>query len=151
MRCENYILVYSGKNKHKGATSGVGLFLHEKYKNNIENIEYHNDKLLTWDLKKDHSTSYRYTPDIGKPDAQVNDFYEQLRPIKKLPDNDCTILMDDFNARVGDGVVDGVKQRHNENISNTREDILVDFCAQNELHINNTFFQHKSSTQIYVL
>lgn len=44
---------------------------------------------------------------------------------------------------MGDGVVDGVKQRHNENISNTRGDILVDFCAQNELRINHTFFQHK--------
>lgn len=65
-RYENYILIYSGKNKHKGATSRVGLFLHGKYKNNIENIEYHNDKLLTWDLKKDCSTSYRYTPQISK-------------------------------------------------------------------------------------
>lgn len=72
------------------------------------------------------------------------------RPIKKLPDNDCTIIMGEFNARVGDGVVDGV-QKHNENISNTRGNILVDFCAQNELRINNTFFQHKSPAQIYVL
>lgn len=36
-----------------------------------------------------------------------------------------------------------MKQKYNENISNTRGDILVDFYAQNELRINNTFFQHK--------
>jgi len=36
---DDYILAYSGKQKEEKAHAGVGLLIHKKYMNNIDNIE----------------------------------------------------------------------------------------------------------------
>jgi hypothetical protein len=40
-----------------------------------------------------------------------------------------------------------VKQRFNEDILNENGEIMLSFCANNELPINNTFFDHKAQQQ----
>lgn len=46
-----YILVYSGKDKNERATSGMGLLIHERYVNNIQDTKYINDRILHAVLK----------------------------------------------------------------------------------------------------
>ncbi|KAH1023768.1 hypothetical protein HUJ05_003370 [Dendroctonus ponderosae] len=67
-----------------------------------------------------------YVPDMSKPEEISTDFYE-------------TVL----NARVGNGVIDGIKHKYNENVTNRNGKMLTEFCAQNELRMNNTYFSHK--------
>ncbi|XP_065172608.1 uncharacterized protein [Atheta coriaria] len=56
--------------------------------------------------------------------------------------------MGDMNARIGNTAIKGIKQRFNESDLNDRGEMLIEFCAQNELRINNTFYQHKLQHKI---
>lgn len=56
--------------------------------------------------------------------------------------------MGDLNARVGNGAIAGIKQRFNEENINENGEALINFCAMNELRINNTFFDHKPQHKI---
>lgn len=43
---EDYIFIYSGVNHEKRAHSGVGMLIHKKYKQSIEQEQYISDRLL---------------------------------------------------------------------------------------------------------
>ena len=43
------------------------------------------------------------------------------------------IMLGDFNARIGNDVLRGVKQRFNEDVLNYNGELLVNVCASNEL------------------
>lgn len=45
-RTGNSILIYSGLNKNERAKAGVGTVIHSKYKDNINNNDYINERLL---------------------------------------------------------------------------------------------------------
>ena len=48
-----------------------------------------------------------------------------------------------------DTIIDRVKQKHNEQYINNNDETLVEFwAAQNEMRINNTYFDHKSQYKI---
>ena len=52
------------------------------------------------------------------------------------------IIMGDLNARIGNEPIPGIKQRFNKDIWNDNGGLLVAFCTQNNLRINNTFYDH---------
>ncbi|XP_057657912.1 craniofacial development protein 2-like [Diorhabda carinulata] len=56
---------------------------------------------------------------------------------------DEIIVLGDLNARIGNDVIPGVKQKYNEAIINENGEALIDFCVRNEVRINNTYFPHK--------
>ncbi|XP_045467858.1 craniofacial development protein 2-like [Harmonia axyridis] len=148
IKYEDYIFIYSGKGKHERATSGVGLMVHGKLEANIENVIYVNDRILQAIFKfQDTSITHIisvYAPDISKPSEEKDAFYEDLqRVLDGIPGKDEIMLLGDFNARVGNGVIRGLKNRFNEENINENGEQLIQTCAQNELRINNTFFPHK--------
>lgn len=51
--------------------------------------------------------------------------------------------MGDMIATVGNDFVEGVKQKFNKETKNDCGVILTELCIQNELRINNMFFQHR--------
>ncbi|XP_056629521.1 craniofacial development protein 2-like [Diorhabda sublineata] len=130
----NYILIYSGKNKNKRATSGVGLLLHESYENQISNIIYVNGRILqaTINLQKlrpKHIISI-YAPDSSKTQTDIDIFYKTLQTVLDgIPNYDEIINLGDFNARIGDELIPDIKNRFNEETINET--------------INNTFCPHK--------
>ena len=146
MMVADYILAYSGKPKDERAKAGVGLLLHKRFQQNIDQIDYINEKLLRVTLKHDNGYIQiisAYAPDISKPKEERRSFYEELQSIVDLiPSHHRIILMGDLNARVGNEIINGVKQRFNEHTSNDNGDLLTDFCAQNNFRINNTYFDH---------
>lgn len=141
-----YILAYNGKPKNERAKCGVGILLHKKFEQHIDDIEYISDRLLKITLKIDNEYIHIYSvyaPDITKSREERRMFYEQLQnEIDKITPNQRLLLMGDFNARIGDDIVHGIKQRFHEQVNNDNGDLLVEFCAQNSLRINNTFFAH---------
>lgn len=146
-RYDNYILAYSGRAKQDRAQSGVGILLHEKYEQCIESIDYINDRIIKVSLKINHRQTHlisTYTPDISKPIEESETFYQDLQnTIDKLNNTDKIIILGDLNARIGREVIPGIKQKYNEEITNENGELLIDFCARNELRINNTYFPHK--------
>ena len=54
------------------------------------------------------------------------------------------VILGDFNARIGNEVVPGVKQKFNENVLNDNGELMINMCAFTELRINNTFYDHKA-------
>ncbi|XP_030767311.1 craniofacial development protein 2-like [Sitophilus oryzae] len=144
-KLNSYISIYSGVPKDQRATSGVGVSINDKYEQNIESIEYVCDRILRVKIMFDQPIHIIlvYAPDINKPEEMSIDFYENLQSaIDKIPRHKKIILLGDLNARIGNEVVDGIKQKYNENITNRNGEILTEFCGQNELRIN-TYFPHK--------
>ncbi|XP_056641539.1 uncharacterized protein LOC130448275 [Diorhabda sublineata] len=61
----------------------------------------------------------------------------------KIPKQDEIMILGDFNGRIGNEVISGIKNRFNEETLNSNEEQLIQFCAYNELRINNTLYPHK--------
>ena len=142
-----FTLIYSGKAKQERAHSGVGILLHGKYTQSIEDIEYINDRLLKISIKMGNITTHlisTYALDISKPTAETENFYQQLQNVvDNINAKHKIIVLGDLNARIGNDVIPGIKQKNNEEIINENGEALIDFCSRNELRINNTYFPHK--------
>lgn len=86
-----------------------------------------------------------YAPTTDKSDEEVNEFYNNIETVlKKLKKHDLTILMGDYNAKVGEG-------RTSESIGpfglgerNKRGDDLENFAMNNNLVVMNTWFKQPS-------
>ncbi|XP_060517725.1 uncharacterized protein LOC132696713 [Cylas formicarius] len=135
-RFDNYTLIYSGKAKHERTSSGFGILLHEKYTQVIEEIDYINDSILKISLNLNQTTMHLvniYAPDISKPTEESERFYEDLQNTEM--NHHEIIIFGDLNAQIGDEILPGVKQKHNEPTFNENGELLIDFCARNELTI----------------
>lgn len=98
-------------------------------------------------LKLDNTTTQlisTYAPDTSKPIQEAESFYHDLQEtLDTISNEDKIILFGDLNARIGNDVIPGIKQKYNEVTCNENGHLLIDFCARNEMRINNTFFPHK--------
>jgi len=149
---DDYILAYSGKQKEERAHAGVGLLIHKKYMNNIDNIEYTSEQIIQVMLKfpqKKWCLFSLYAPNISKSKEQREEFYEDMQKvIDQIPKDALLIMMGDMKARVGNMPVPGVKQCFNKGEINDNRALLTNFCSMNSLRINNTFFNHKRNHKI---
>lgn len=148
----NYLLLYKGANKNERAYAGVGILIHKNLVDNITDIKYISERMLLVELnlgcEKLNLISV-YAPDTGRAKQERDDFYRDLQKvIDTIPVREKLIMLGDWNARVGDSVVPGVKNRFNEPTLNDSGRELVEFCSVNELRINNTFFDHPRQHKI---
>lgn len=83
-------------------------------------------------------------PDIGKPKAGIENFYNTLETIiHDIPVRDKVILLGDFNARVDKEIRAGIKQKHNEEVENGSGEMPIDAHTTNyELTILSTFMKN---------
>lgn len=87
-----------------------------------------------------------YGREDNKPKQERENFYEQLKNvIRTLPQNIPLLILGDFIARIGNGVIPEIKQRFNEQVINDNAELMIDLSFSDYLGINNTFFDHKSS------
>lgn len=142
-----YLIIYSGVERDKREKEGVALMIHKKLTQNIQECKYVSTRIVATKLrsqKQNINIIGIYSPENCKPEEERTSFYETLqKTIDAIPQNETVILLGDFNARVGNTIIPGVKQKFNENITNENGELLIDFCSQNEFRINNTFFKHK--------
>ena len=81
--------------------------------------------------------------DTSKTDSFYNDLQNTL---DKAPNSDMTLIIGDFNARVG--IQQHITSRnvigpHAVDEINYNGERLIDFCSINNLIVSNTFFKHK--------
>lgn len=144
---QDYILIYSGVEKEKRAKEGVGLLIHNKFKSNINNVSYISSRIIAVSINTGNqklNVISIYAPEDNKPQQEREGFYDQLQDtIESITPNETTIILGDFNARIGNDIIPGIKQRFNEDVTNDNGELMINLCTINELRINNTFFNHK--------
>ena len=85
-----------------------------------------------------------YAPTMTYSDEDKECFYQRLTEVvNAVPAADKLLVLGDFNARVGGDwrTYDGVIGKFGRGNKNSNGDLLLTFCAQNDLCITNTFFQ----------
>lgn len=83
-----------------------------------------------------------YAPTADKSDQEIETFYEELREaLQTTKNHELTIILGDFNAKVGQGEVENCVGKFGLGQRNERGDRLVEFCQTENLIITNTFFK----------
>lgn len=152
MTYQDYVLFYSGVSKESRAKEGVAIAIHKDLERMIEKYEYISERIITVALKTRNSLLHVlsvYAPEDCKPKIDKDEFYDTLQSsLDKIPRNQPVLVLGDLNARIGNNVIHGIKNRFNEEACNDNGVMLTQFCADNELRINNTFFKHKIQHKI---
>ena len=151
---DNYVLICSGTNTNERAKHGVGFIVSPVTSKNITNTEYISERIaLIRTAEKNKTTVYIqiYAPcnDSYKYEEKVAFFEELSDTINKVKDTEDLIVMGDFNGRVGKrrtpweehlGPYSDQETQCNEN-----GELLLGLCAEHDLIITNTWFQHRKS------
>lgn len=94
-------------------------------------------------------TSYRflniiqvYAPTSDKSDVEIEEFYSNIEKVLSLTKKgEITLVVGDFNAKIGCGEEGECVGKYGLGIRNTRGDRLVQFCTENSFLVTNTFFK----------
>ena len=82
-----------------------------------------------------------YAPTSNAEEAEVEWFYEDLPDLLELtPKKDILFIIGDWNAKVGSQETPGVTGKFGLGVQNEAGQRLIEFCQENALDIENTFF-----------
>ena len=84
-------------------------------------------------------------PATNAEEAEVEWFYEDLQDLLELtPKKDVPFIIGDWNAKVGSQEIPRITGKFGPGVQNETGQRLTEFCQENALVIENTFFQkHK--------
>lgn len=83
-----------------------------------------------------------YAPTADKENVEIEEFYAELNDmVRSIRNSDITIIMGDFNAKVGSAKVETHTDSFGLGERNDRVDRLIEFCQNKDLMIANTFFK----------
>ncbi|XP_060536577.1 uncharacterized protein LOC132708326 [Cylas formicarius] len=123
-----YILIYSGVERHVRSKEGVKLIIRRKLSQNIQEGKYASERIILVKLKSENqktNTIGIYTPENCKPEGDRLKFDEKLQDtIDAIPKREIIIILGDFNARVGNATIAGVKEKFNESVTNENGESL---------------------------
>ena len=141
------MLVYSGG--VKSGRNGVAVFVRKEWSNSVLGYNPISDRLMTIRIsgKPTNLTIIQtYAPTSQADDEEIEEFDESLgNAIENSPKRDFLLIFGDLNAKVGrqqDSNESKCVGKHGLSDRNERGQLLVDFAAERELSIMNTFFQH---------
>lgn len=137
-------LFYSG-NDEINHPNGVGILLDNKTSQAIISFIPLSDRAMLIKLNAQPTNVniiQCYAPTAEKPDREVETFYKELRELLGYTkNNETTIIMGDFNAKVGNIEVDKIVGKYGLGERNSRGDKLIQFCQEEEFVITNTLFK----------
>ena len=92
-----------------------------------------------------------YAPTSNTEETEVEQFYEDLQDLLELtPKKDVLFIIGDWNAKVGSQETPGVTGKFGFGMQNEAGQILIEFCQENTLVIENALFkQHKRRLYIW--
>ena len=91
-----------------------------------------------------------YAPTSDSTEEDIEEFYTELQEVvQNIPDRDLTIVMGDFNAKVGRDwrEWEGVIGKFGYGEENERGERLLNFCLNNRLKVMNTVFQQRKGNR----
>lgn len=138
------MLYFSGNddNHHR---NGVAIAVSQEIMASVNNFVPISDRIILLQLQSKSrklNIIQIYAPTADKPDEEIELFYELIKQtIESLKRRDITILLGDFNAKVGKGRNDKYIGEYGLGTRNERGDRLVQFCQEEEMIITNTFYK----------
>ncbi|CAH8466653.1 unnamed protein product [Schistosoma haematobium] len=146
------LLLYSGHEEENAPhTQGVALMLSKQAQNALIGWESHGPRIIKASFKtKKEGISMNiiqcFAPTNDYNEDAKDQFYNRLQSIvEKCPTKDLTILMGDFNAKVGTDNTgyEDIIGRHGLGERNENGERFANLCAFNKLVIGGTIFPHK--------
>ncbi|XP_072051780.1 uncharacterized protein [Amphiura filiformis] len=143
----DYVLIWSGVDKNKRAVHGVGFYLHPELAKNIMEVDYISERIIRLRIQQEKEvTTYIqvYAPcNDSYSDEDKDTFFEELSDvINSTKNQDMLVVMGDMNGHVGNYL--GPHSAPNTS-RNYNGQLILELCAQHDLFVTNTFFQHRSS------
>ena len=141
---EDNLIIYSRGDKGE---AGVAIILDQTTKSSCLGYDTVSDRILVvhLDTKPVKTTIIKvYARTSTSRDEDKEDFYNQLQATKDaIKDRNALIIMDDFNAKVGDEASkhQGLSPRGLGKRNDSGENLLS-FSQANDLMILNTWFEH---------
>lgn len=91
-----------------------------------------------------------YAPTAESDEAKINEFYDKLSDVmqdQKISKKRKLIIMGDLNSQIGMGKTEerDIIGEYCYGKRNERGERLIDFCAEQELKIINTFFEKRKA------
>lgn len=126
---------------------GVGFLIHPKITDYVKEIKSYSNRVVTLNLQltdKDQICIIQvYAPTSDYDDEAVEAYYEDVNKAIEGNKSKYTIVMGDFNAKVGEcqPKEEDILRKFGDGKRNKRGDVLLEFAAQHKLAIANTFFK----------
>ena len=141
---DRHTIYYSGPDKLR--RNGVGFILSREAARCVLGYNPISDRMISIRLQAkpvNISIVQVYSPTSTADDEEIDSFYHELQEtINKIPSKDITIIIGDFNAKVGNDLEsNNAIGKFGLGKANERGERLVDFCNDNELTVTNTLFQ----------
>jgi len=93
----------------KDRSDGVGMFVAEKWVDNVVKVRRHSERVLILNMVLDNSLMnvlIVYAPDSGKPEEEKENFWNELfHLVTCIPQNEMVVLAGDMNGHVGSNSV----------------------------------------------
>lgn len=144
-----YTFFWSGKAPNERREAGVGFAIRTSLVKNLESLPRGIcDRLMVMRLplqgKKHVTLISAYAPTMTYTQEQKELFYQKLTTLlRSIPKDDKLLLLGDFNARVGKDAQTwpDIIGPHGVGQENSNGQLLLTFCAEQELTITNTWYQ----------
>lgn len=141
---DQYSVYYSGQDTAQHY-NGVGFIVDKNVEKSVINFLPISDRVA---LLQINTRPFKlnliqvYAPHYEHTDAAVEVFYEDVqKAVDQTKPQDVTIVMGDFNAKVGEGKDMDVVGEFGLGVRNDRGDRMVQFCQENYMTVMNTYFK----------
>ena len=145
-------VIYSGNLEDNAIHSeGVGIMLTGQAKQAMLGWKPLSSRLMTAEFRTTQKNIklhviVAYAPTNDKDQEVKESFYRQLEnTVQNIPSSDMTIVMGDFNAKIGSNntAYEEILGKQGLGDRNENGDFFVDFCASTGMVIGGSIFPHK--------
>ncbi|XP_050497514.1 craniofacial development protein 2-like [Diabrotica virgifera virgifera] len=138
-------MIYFSGNNDPHHRYGVAIVVSKKMMQSVINFTPVSDRVIFLQL---HTKTVNlniiqvYAPTAEKSDEEVEEFYKQINHVlKSIKARDVTIILGDFNSKIGEGKSGKYVGNYGLGLRNERGDRMLQFCQENDMIISNTFFK----------
>ncbi|XP_039278804.1 craniofacial development protein 2-like [Nilaparvata lugens] len=143
-RTNNGVFYYSGIDdpNHR---YGVGVIIDKATNASVQSFTPYSERVMMLQIKTctGHLNIIQiYAPTADSEEVEVKEFYAELETIiASTKKSDVTIVMGDFNAKVGKDKVEAQTGGFGLGERNERGERLIQFCQEKDLMVANTYFK----------
>lgn len=143
----NLIICSSNENISR---NGVGIIINKTIKDSLLGYRTINDRIVAARFKAtpiNLNIIQVYAPTSSSSQEEIDSFYGKLgSAISDVPNRELLLVLGDFNAKIGitseDDHLRSVVGKHGIGSRNERGEMLLEFCAENNLFVANSNFKH---------
>src|SRR6218665_4087207 len=139
---EGVRVIYTGGEESQ---NGIAILLDEKVARCVDGVERYGDRLIMVTIRA-HPVNIVimqvYMPTTAHEEDEVDSIYKKIEErLEGIKGKEYVIVMEDWNASVGEGGQEKCVGQYGLGKKNERGDKLIEFCNGQELLITNTCFQ----------